>query len=628
MSIIMMDHDEPDLVSMDEFHKLTASRGMTLESEDEATYFELLKAADKCVKYVYNMPEYVDPRLVPDMEPGSTRECHRPVNGSAENPLGGWSHKTSVKSSRPLRNELLAGKTVVAKDNILIAGIPLTIGTSASHLSKDGKYPIPKIDAPVIQRVLESGATFRGTAVCENYCMSALSFTSATGPVANPWLSKGPDGAKYAYACGGSSSGCGGLVAVNVVKKLREKKGLPIDELGEGADFALGGDQGGSIRLPAAYSGIYGLKPTHGLIPYTGIASLHPLIDHCGPMAGSVRDIALLLSVSSGYDGIDPRMTPETPLRQSVPQYHEILDQAIADRTAAGTWTRSQAASGLRIGVLKEGWEMPTISPEMRTVTNLACQRFATLGATVDEISIPLHKMGAALWTAATRGNMIDSLTNTSPTLLSHTLPDLNPPVPDQAWFETMNKFNPAVVAVFFAGAYLSNPERFPPAFRNKAMMHVHELRAAYDDALSKYDVLITPATPTVAMQRNERWFQGGVMGHLDLALGNSMNTCMFNVTGHPAMTMPVGWGSPREEGVKGKLPIAFQIIGKRFRESDIFLAAAAWEVGGLAYDEWEPRMSPAELEASAVAESKLVAHFHLFPQRSDPSTSENHQAT
>ncbi|KAI1845855.1 hypothetical protein JX266_007942 [Neoarthrinium moseri] len=562
MSIIMMDHDEPDLVSLDAFRQLTASRKMALQPDDEAAYYELLKAADKCV--------------------------NNPTNGSPGNPLGGWSHRTSIKSSKALKNNLLEGKTVVAKDNILVAGIPLTIGTSPTHLSKDGKYPIPKIDAPVIQRVLESGATFTGTAVCENYCMSALSFTSASGPVANPWLPRGPHGERYAYACGGSSSGCGGLVAVNVVKKIRAKKGLPPVDIGDGADFALGGDQGGSIRLPAAYSGIYGLKPTHGLVPYTGIASLHPLIDHCGPMAGSVRDTALLLSVLSGYDGMDPRMTPETPLRTCVPQYHEILDKSIADRSAAGTWTATQAAKGLRVGVLKEGWEVPTISPEVAAVTKAACQRFASLGGTVEEVSIPMHKLGPAIWTAATRAQMIDSMTNMSPTLLSHTLPDLNPPVPDQDWYETMNKFNPAVVNVFFSGAYLSNPDLFPPAYQNKAMMHVHELRAAYDDALSKYDVLITPATPTVAMQRNEKWHGGGVMGHLDLALGNNMNTGMFNVTGHPAMTMPIGWGKPREEGVAGKLPIAFQIVGKRFGESDMFLAAAAWEAGGLAYDEWE----------------------------------------
>jgi amidase len=249
---------------MDAFRAITASYGMTLQPEDEAVYYELLKAADKCVKYVYKMPAYLDPRMAPDMAPGTTRAYTHPAHGSAANPLGAWSHKTAITTSRPAKNDLLAGRTVAAKDNVLVAGVPLTLGTAATNLSADGTYPVPTVDAPVVQRVLESGAQFTGTAVCENYCTSALSFTSETGAVANPWMARGPNGEKYAYACGGSSSGCGSLVAINVVKRLRAKKGLPPmdDVLGEGADFALGGDQGGSIRLPSAYSGIYGLKPT------------------------------------------------------------------------------------------------------------------------------------------------------------------------------------------------------------------------------------------------------------------------------------------------------------------------------------------------------------------------------
>lgn len=99
---------------------------------------------------------------------------------------------------------------------------------------------------------------------------------------------------------------------------------------------------------------MYGLKPTHGLVPYTGLASLHPLLDHAGPIAGSVRDTALLLSALAGYDGLDDaHMTPETPLRAHVPQYHERLDAAVAERRGAGSWTRSGAARGLRVGVLR-----------------------------------------------------------------------------------------------------------------------------------------------------------------------------------------------------------------------------------------------------------------------------------
>lgn len=143
----------------------------------------------------------------------------------------------------PSAEGLLSGKTVAIKDNVSVAGLPMTGGTQPFHLSKDTPYPISGSDAPVVTRVLEAGGTITGTSTCENYCMSALSFSSATGPVDNPWL-KG-------YACGGSSSGSAALVGVKSVKKYREKGGQAVadDDLGEGVDLAIGGDQGGSIRM-------------------------------------------------------------------------------------------------------------------------------------------------------------------------------------------------------------------------------------------------------------------------------------------------------------------------------------------------------------------------------------------
>ena len=120
----------------------------------------------------------------------------------------------------------------------------MTGGTQPFHLSKDTPYPISSFDAPVVTRVLEAGATVTGTSTCENYCMSALSFSSATGPVDNPWL-KG-------YACGGSSSGSAALVGVKSARRHKETKGgqaAADDGLGEGVDLAIGGDQGGSIRM-------------------------------------------------------------------------------------------------------------------------------------------------------------------------------------------------------------------------------------------------------------------------------------------------------------------------------------------------------------------------------------------
>lgn len=457
-----------------------------------------------------------------------------------------------------------------------VAGLPLTGGTQPFHLSKDAPYPISTFDAPVVSRVLAAGATITGTSTCENYCMSASSFTAATGPVDNPW--------RKGHSCGGSSSGSAALVALQSVRTLQPHARADDDDLGEGVDLALGADQGGSIRLPAAYSGIYGLKPTHGLVPYTGLTPLHPAIDHCGPMAGSLRDTALLLAVLAGYDGFDPRMTPETPLCANVPAYHELLDAAIAARKAEGAWHATAAARGLRVGIITEAWTAPQLSDEVAAVVKKAGERFAALGGVVEQVSIPLHAAGAAIFTAVTRPDMANVfIYGKPPDLLSWPLADLAPPAPDAQWYETMNKSAPTVINKLLSGTFLSsNRERFPLAARAKAVTHAHELRAAYDAALEKYDVLVTPANPTVGLRHPNA--ELGVMEKQEIALGNTWNTSPFNLTGHPGLVIPVGWG--KTEDGEGRLPVGMQLVGKRWGEAELFFAAAAWEAGGLGLQE------------------------------------------
>ena len=139
----------------------------------------------------------------------------------------------------------------------------------------------PEIDATVVTRILDAGGTILGKAVCEHFCSSGGSHTSDTGPARNPH-----DQSRMA---GGSSSGSAALVAASKV------------------DMAIGGDQGGSIRMPSCWSGIYGTKPTYGLVPYTGIAPIELTIDRAGPIARTVADVASLLEVIAGPDGLDPR---------------------------------------------------------------------------------------------------------------------------------------------------------------------------------------------------------------------------------------------------------------------------------------------------------------------------------
>jgi amidase len=202
----------------------------------------------------------------------------------------------------------MAGRRIAVKDNIAVAGVPMMNGSAVLEGF------VPRQDATVVTRLLDAGAIVTGKAVCENLCFSGGSHTSATGPVLNPW--------DHTRSAGGSSSGSAALVASGEV------------------DLALGGDQGGSIRIPAAFCGVVGHKPTHGLVPYTGAFPIENTLDHLGPITRTVRDAALMLGVLAGPDGLDPRQ------RHGAEQ-HDYL---------AGI---DASVGGLRIGVRNEVMSWP-----------------------------------------------------------------------------------------------------------------------------------------------------------------------------------------------------------------------------------------------------------------------------
>src|SRR5262249_3140104 len=202
----------------------------------------------------------------------------------------------------------LRGKRVAVKDNVMVAGVPMMNGNAILE-----GY-VPEIDATVVTRVLDAGAEIVGKTHCESYCISGGSHTGAKGAVHNPH--------KMGFSAGGSSSGSGVVVA-----------------LGE-ADMAIGGDQGGSIRMPSSWGGIYGMKPTHGLVPYTGIMPIEIFVDHTGPMTGTVTDNALMLEVMAGPDGYDCRQYGGS----KKVKYSKMLEGGVKD---------------LKIGVVKEGFARP-----------------------------------------------------------------------------------------------------------------------------------------------------------------------------------------------------------------------------------------------------------------------------
>lgn len=183
---------------------------------------------------------------------------YRPT--AQENPLNAWYYKAQVKGAATGK---LAGLSVALKDNVALAGVPMMNGST----TLEGF--VPDYDATVVTRMLDEGVTVLGKATCEHFCLSGGSHTSDPAPVHNPL--------KYGYSAGGSSSGSAALVANGEV------------------DLAIACDQGGSIRIPAAFCGVYGMKPTHGLVPYTGIMPIENTIDHVGPLSSSVEKMRYYL---------------------------------------------------------------------------------------------------------------------------------------------------------------------------------------------------------------------------------------------------------------------------------------------------------------------------------------------
>ncbi|EKG10049.1 Amidase [Macrophomina phaseolina MS6] len=525
MSVVFLSSGPPT-VDIERLRAIATKHNVRVPAEEEDHYRHLLNGLDATADQIKNLPEYEDPRL--RIDPGS---LPRAWSKPAANPLNAWSHRVSFVVFWSYCFKM--HHVVAFKDNVSIGGIPITGGTFPELLTGQSSYPVPNIDAIVVSRVLQSSGTVLGSATCEHFSMSPLSFTSATGCVRNPWLPS--------HTAGGSSSGCGALVAIGALKAWRTRHGLPSMDaaLGDGVDMAVGGDQGGSIRIPACYNGIYGLKPTHGLIPYTGIISLFPMIDHTGPMTATLEDCASLLGVLAGYDGIDPRCTPETPLREHVQDYLGEMEAWKAAKQDKGEWTPKLAGRGLRIGVVKEAFEVMGLSAEVANVVRAAIEQFKSVGAEVEEVSVPEHLIGPSIWTVATRAGIGPyGLRNVPPPFLGHHLAHITPPALTQEAFDTLNRHNPAVANMWFNSALmLDRPDC--NQLVGKAMSLATQLRAAYDRAFEegKFDVLLTPVNPRVGSKHPT--YDMNVEEKMQPAIGATLNTCQFNVTGREC---PSGW--------------------------------------------------------------------------------------
>ena len=371
--------------------------------------------------------------------------------------------------------------------------------------------------------------------------MTVYSDTSVTGPVQNPYAE--------GYNCGGSSSGCGRLVGTGSV------------------DLAIGCDQGGSIRMPAANCGIVGLKPTWGLVPYTGIISLESTLDHVGPMAKSVLDCAKLLEVIAGADGIDDRQ-PHNYLPGTV-RYVDALEQQLAVQ-------EQQLLKDIKIGVLEEGFQDPLTDPNVASVCRSAIKGLETLGGEVKSVSVPLHQDSGILWQmicpiSGTQEGLLGAPHGRKQLLFPERAEKMGPQLSQRAF----DALGPGGQNIYLRGLFLR--DNYGPGLHARCTNLVRKLTEAYDTTFLDCDVLVMPTIvfPPVKLRTPGTYL--GPLQALSRATSMTKNTASFNLTGHPALSLPVGF-VPAQDNAAVKLPTGLQIVGTKFEDLLCLKVAAAWE--------------------------------------------------
>jgi len=450
-----------------------------------------LSAPQPAVEFTDRDPGY---RPGPDEDPLNAVVRYCRVEGSEDGPLSGYE--------------------VGLKDNVALAGVEMTAG------SKLFEGYVPSTDATVVTRLLEAGATVTAKLNMEDMAFSGSGELSATGPVTNP---RSED-----HIAGGSSSGSIAAVVDGDV------------------DVALGGDQGGSIRIPAAWSGGVGHKPTHSLVPYTGIVGLGHSFDHTGPMATSVEDCALFLDVLAGKDPLDPRQG------------------AVPTEEYAGALPGDP--DEVTVGVLAEGFGHEESEEGVDAAVREALGEFERAGAELRELSVPMHLDGLPVWNAVV-------MEETAALVRDDGVGRYGKGYYDTGFADAFGRARRAsaddylstVKLTLILGEYMS--ERYRGHYYTKAKNLARELTAAYDEALDEVDVLAMPTTPQTAHRQVDELDR---LETIDRALNMLANTAPFDVTGHPAISVPAG--------TSRGLPVGLMLVGERFDDATVLRAASAYE--------------------------------------------------
>ena len=401
----------------------------------------------------------------------------------------------------------LAGIPIAIKENISTKGLSTTCS------SKILQGYVPPYDAHVIEKLKEAGAVILGKTNMDEFAMGTSTESSCYGPTFNPWdLDRVP---------GGSSGGSAAVVAA-----------------GE-APISLGSDTGGSVRCPAAFCGVVGLKPTYGCISRYGLISYANSLEQIGPLATNVADIATIMDVVAGYDSRD-----STSINREN-SYSDALNDDV---------------KGMKIGVPDEYFGEGIDKDVERAVWD-AISKFEDMGATYEKVSMPHTKYALASYYIIAMSEASSNLARFDGTRYGLRADGEN-------WHVMASKtraegFGTEVKRRILLGTYALSAG-YHDKYYLKALKVRTLVKQDFDKALANVDVLMAPTMPAPAFKIGEK-----IEDPLSLYLSD-VNTVPMNLAGVPSISVPCG--------LAGGMPVGLQIIGKQFDENTIIKAAYSFE--------------------------------------------------
>ncbi|MCC3413234.1 MULTISPECIES: Asp-tRNA(Asn)/Glu-tRNA(Gln) amidotransferase subunit GatA [unclassified Microcoleus] len=422
-------------------------------------------------------------------------------------------HKVDAQIAAGEAIGLLAGIPIAVKDNMCTEGIPTTC---ASRILENF---VPPYDATVVSKLKAAGAVILGKANMDEFAMGSSTETSAYQVTANPWdLERVP---------GGSSGGSAAAVA------------------GGECVVSLGSDTGGSIRQPAAFCGLVGLKPTYGLVSRYGLVAYASSLDQIGPFGRTVEDTAILLGAVAGYDSKD-----STSLNVPIPDYAQALRPSLRPK------------GQIRIGVIKETFGVGLDSAVKDAVTK-AIEQFQQLGAEIQVVSCPRFRYGLPTYYIIAPSEASANLARYDGVKYGFRSPDPENLLDMYAKTRAQG-FGAEVKRRIAIGTYVLSAGYYD-AYYLKAQKVRTLIKEDFEKAFSQVDVLVCPTAPTTAFKAGEKFNDP-----LSMYLSDLM-TIPVNLAGLPALSLPCGFDD------KG-LPVGIQLIGNVLQESRLFQVAHAYE--------------------------------------------------